>query len=418
MLKNITTHPRFFKNLSTLFIAQGGLYVFHLITLPYVTRILGPESYGTMSYVLAFVGCLILLTEWGFGYYGVKEIVKLGDKLKECSQIFWSILLTKLLIALFGFIFLCIYLIVNPKFVELYFIAFIGVLSSIFSPGYYYQALQHNSPFTFIMLIVRLLCIGLTYLLITDRNDINFAILILSGGNLIISILGLLHLLKTKKLFFIESIRFDIPKILKSALPFVFVTATQQIYLNLVILLIGVFSDKSEVGYFSAAYFFLRFLITFQQPITQAIFPKSVMTLLTYESSFDGLRKVFFYGLVLSILVSLSLFFCADYLILMMYGDQFFKAANLIKILSLMPISIFLNNFFGVYLLLSAGFEKQYTSLILGGTILGLTLTLFLSINFGSVGAAFGVFFTESMIAALMMVGAYVLIPRIQQIFK
>ena len=60
---------------------------FPLVTFPYVTRVLGPESLGIVSFVDSFAGYFILIAALGIPVYGVREIAKHKQK-EDQSRIF------------------------------------------------------------------------------------------------------------------------------------------------------------------------------------------------------------------------------------------------------------------------------------------------------------------------------------------
>ncbi|EIV7885350.1 oligosaccharide flippase family protein, partial [Escherichia coli] len=56
---------RVFLNAVYLFVVQGVTYLVPLITLPYLVRVLGAQSYGVLSFSLAIIQYFILLTDYG-----------------------------------------------------------------------------------------------------------------------------------------------------------------------------------------------------------------------------------------------------------------------------------------------------------------------------------------------------------------
>lgn len=54
------------QNLLALYGVQFANYLLPLITLPYLTRVLGPESWGSLVVVQSFAQYLSLLVEYGF----------------------------------------------------------------------------------------------------------------------------------------------------------------------------------------------------------------------------------------------------------------------------------------------------------------------------------------------------------------
>ena len=79
ILKNNTV-----KNGIWLYILQFFNTVFPLLTLPYVTRILGTNGYGIFSYALNIITYLQVIVEYGFNLSGAREIaIQESEKERE-----------------------------------------------------------------------------------------------------------------------------------------------------------------------------------------------------------------------------------------------------------------------------------------------------------------------------------------------
>ena len=103
---------KIFKNASYLGIVQLVNYVFPLITVPYVSRIIGPEGYGIINYATTFVGYFSLLIAYGFDLTGTRRIVKHLEQPSKINQIVSEILTARILlfiISIFLFILALIY---------------------------------------------------------------------------------------------------------------------------------------------------------------------------------------------------------------------------------------------------------------------------------------------------------------------
>ena len=60
---------------------------FPIIIFPYIARVLGAEGLGTYNYYNLTISYLALITSFGIGIYGVREIGKYKDNSKERSQV-------------------------------------------------------------------------------------------------------------------------------------------------------------------------------------------------------------------------------------------------------------------------------------------------------------------------------------------
>ncbi|MBP8976516.1 MAG: oligosaccharide flippase family protein, partial [Bacteroidetes bacterium] len=64
---NSTVH-RIARNFFSLNIVQVASYIFPLIALPYIVRVIGPEKYGTINFAQAIISYFTLVIIYSFDY--------------------------------------------------------------------------------------------------------------------------------------------------------------------------------------------------------------------------------------------------------------------------------------------------------------------------------------------------------------
>ena len=79
------------KNIFWNSVRVGSNLVFSLVTFPYVSRVLGPDTIGLFNYVTAIAAYFTLFASLGFPIYGVREIANVKDKPEEFGNIVISI---------------------------------------------------------------------------------------------------------------------------------------------------------------------------------------------------------------------------------------------------------------------------------------------------------------------------------------
>lgn len=88
----------FYKNLFWQILLQGAKYVFPLLLLPYLTRILRPDGYAVYAYVISYGTLVQVFVEYGFNLSGTRFIAQAKDK-DEQGRITGDIFISRLFLS-------------------------------------------------------------------------------------------------------------------------------------------------------------------------------------------------------------------------------------------------------------------------------------------------------------------------------
>ena len=269
-----------FSNLTSNFISltllQALNYILPLITLPYLVKTLGIDNFGLLSFATATVAYFGILTDYGFNLTATKEISMNRDNKSKVVEVFSSVMSIKLLLLLFSFLLLNIVLFSFERFSEdwlIYLLSFGSVVGQFLFPIWFFQGMEKMRYMTYLNVISKLIFTIAIFLFIEEREDIYLVPLFFSLGGIVA---GLLSLYIIYKEFNIE---FRLQKLstLKNYLVQGWHVFLSRFYVSMYtttnLLLLGLFTNTTVVGYYSIAEKIVLAISGLYEPLNQTLYP-------------------------------------------------------------------------------------------------------------------------------------------------
>ncbi|HDC4344286.1 TPA: oligosaccharide flippase family protein, partial [Klebsiella quasipneumoniae] len=167
------------KNIVWLTITQISSYVFPLLTLPYLIRVLGMNVYGVYAIVLAFSQYLLLLVDFGYNLTATREVALVKEDKIELSKVFWTTMLSKLFLCILGFVStITVIFFYNTQFILLSVVAYFSVLGNAFFPVWLYQGLEKMRFLSIVSVISRSIVLLCTFIFVKNPYDLNYAVIV------------------------------------------------------------------------------------------------------------------------------------------------------------------------------------------------------------------------------------------------
>ena len=145
------------KNIFWNSVRVGSNLVFPLVTFPYVSRVLGPDTIGLFNYVTAIAAYFTLFASLGFPIYGVREIANVKDKLEEFGNIVNSIFTANVIATFIVYLaYSVVALLISGEYLLLYFIIYlyINYLNvSIYNYIHFTSIKNHSFLFAYVLSI-------------------------------------------------------------------------------------------------------------------------------------------------------------------------------------------------------------------------------------------------------------------------
>lgn len=380
-------------NFFSLSLLQIGNYVLPMITLPIISRIIGPENYGAINYAFAYVGYFVLLINAGFDLYGTRLILQNRDNPVEINKVFSRIIAAKTtLLVIAGFLFLLSIYFVGPLREQklITFFTFILCVGWVINPSWLYHGMQDSRRYAVFSFVSKLLFSVLVVLAVQHREDYIYHPLITSLSHVLVSFISCYYAMKKYGLKLCRVSRSEIKRTLNEnrKLSLIWWISNQAQSTNLVIA--GFFLLPLDLGYYSAA---LRLIFIIQSiismPLNTVLFPYIGEAFLNnYEQGMKRLKKIFPLLTFIALGMTLGTLLFSKYVIHGFYGAEFAGAEELLKIFSIVLFFSTINGALGQQVLLNLKLDSVYMKFVMTGFFLNI-IFLFLFIHLkGGVGAA------------------------------
>ena len=406
------------SNFTSLTILQISNYLFPIILLPYLVRVLGVEKYGLISFAIAFHAYFITLCEYGFNLSGTKFISVNRDSIEKLSTAFSAIVLIKFLLFILSFIILLTVVFTFNRFTNEWQVYILGsgfILGNVLFPLWFFQGMEKMKYISFIQIVIRFFFTVSVFLFVVSENDYLLYVLLLSLSRILVGILGLVAAIVRFKIAFkiskLESVRFH----LKDGWNIFLSMISINVYTTSNTFILGLFAPDVVVGYFAAADKLRRALQGITTVISQTVYPHGNNLLRdSFEKFSSFMKKLLAVQSVIGLSISIALFFFSELLVQLVLGNSFNDSVLILKILSPLPFLIALSNVFGIQIMLSLGLDKQVNKILFAAAVIHIIILFILIPNFYAIGASISMGITEGFVTLAM----FIFVFRKTKVFK
>ena len=273
----MTVKKRIIENITSLFALQGLVYLFPLITYPYLIRVLGPEKFGLLSFAQALIQYFVIFTDYVFNMSAPREIAIYRENADQLSSIFSATMVVKLVLLLVSSIVYIAIISTIPYFHSewaVYLIYFLTVIGNVFTPIWFFQGIEQMKYITLINFIARGSMTGCIFIFVRNSNDYLLAAGLQAGAYLFAGILsmGILWGQMLVKPRWPEN--WDGVKTAAKESNQVFLSQlSMSIYSYGSVVMVGLVSGQALAGYYSIVQKFSAGVVGLVQPISQGFYP-------------------------------------------------------------------------------------------------------------------------------------------------
>lgn len=369
-----SSNKTFAKNTFFLYIMTGAKFVLPLIITACLTRRLGPDAYGVISYLTPVMGYFILLFDFGFNFSATKKIAQHRANPVLIEKTIAAVYTAKILLVLAGFLplmllLLCIDLL--RQYVLLTVLYYLSTAAQIFIPDFLYRGLEKMEGVTTRYILAKLITAVLIFLAVRDDGGLILVPLAYLIGTVAAALHTNHHMVK--KLGYrvaLGGLREAAAELRESGIYFVSTFASTALSVTSTFVMGIVGMPTAQIAYWGVAFQVVQAVQAMYDPITTSIYP--------YVAGKRDHKFVLRITLCLLPLVAAGcvlLYWLAGLAVKIIAGSAYLAAVPVLQALTPMLLFSFVAQMLGFPLLGALGRERQasFTTLVAAGAqILGL----------------------------------------------
>lgn len=390
-----------FANFGYLSLLQIAGYVFPLITMPYLARVIGADGFGKIAFASAIVVWIQTISDWGFNLTATRDVAQNRNNKEKVSRIFSNVLWARCILTILSGLILLFVVLVVPYLREnadIIFVTFLLVPGYILFPEWFFQAIERMKYTTIFNLIIKLIFTISVFIFIHKREDYLIQPLLTTIGYLLCGI-GALYLIlkkwgyalyKPELTEILETIRNSADVFINNLMP--------NLYNSFSVMLLGFFCGSTANGMYDGGNKFPTIFYNFQSVLSRAFYP--FLSRRPDKHSFYAKLNIGSALIGAVFLIAIS-----PLVIKIMLGDEFEKSVIVMQILSFSVVFLAMSYTYGTNYLIINHKEKPLRNLTFVSSIIGMCVSIPLVYYFSYIGAAVTVLFCRG----LLGIGSYVL---------
>ncbi len=400
LLTRLSGH-RVVRNAALMYAVQMSSYVFPLVILPYLARVLSREKFGLIAFSQMFIWYFIILVDYGFNLTATREVAVNREDSAKVSRIFGAVMGAKAILTVLGFLLMVGVVMAMPKLrpdLDLYLLAFLGVVGNLLFPVWLYQGLEKMNEVALRDFGAKLLALIAIFGLV--RGDAEY--LLAGAAQPVASLVcGLVVLMRLKSL----GVRIELPTwvevkqaFVQGWVPFLGLSAVSGAMISNVVVL-GLWSTPVEVAVFSGGQRIIIALRTMVAPVSTALYPyasqkasRSEREAMEFVMRIRGMVAVPF--LVCGVVMVAG----APWLLPWFLGPKYVDSVPVMQIMAFIPLMFSLVQIHSTYYMLACGYDKEWMRITMTVTAFNLiAMTFFLYTMRGAYAIAWTSLLTESL---------------------
>ena len=394
------------QNILSLVSIQAAGVILPLLMVPYLARVLGPDTWGRVVYAQAIGLYVAIMVEYGFNLSAVREIARERESPEGQSLIVAGVLGAKTL--LLGISLIVVYS-VSPWIPHLnhdrslLWAGVIGAGVRALNVFWYFQGIERLRLISVLNVAANTLAVIAVFVFVNSPENAIRVLLFQGAASALVLVISLAMIYW--RIPFRRPTRVSIASAMRMGRSMFLFRGLVSAYTTGNVLLLGFLASSAVLGYYSGAERICKGLVNLVQPVTQALFPRNAY--LMERSPIDAARLTRTSLLVLGlsgVAMMLGLILGAPIIVTILLGPGYEASTNVLRVLAPIAPLIAISNVLGLQWMLPLGLDRWLnTTIALAGAV-NVIVAIILVPIYSEMGMAISVFASEAFVVGMMWV--------------
>ena len=340
---------------------QAAKYLFPFITIPYLTRVLGPEVYAVRAYILAAMTFVQVFLDYGFTAYGTREIAQRKDDPSAIRGVIGEIVLLRIVLCVVGALLVALItpliplMAANPLYVA---IAYVCVCFKATLPDFVFQGLEDMAIITYRFVVSQAVAIVLIFLLIHGPEDLLWVPALEALTALIALVWSWTNVIRSRGLSPAKPGKPQLKAAFKTSSVFFLSGAATTIFTSLTTLMIGILiEDDKQISYWSLAMTAITAIQALYTPVTNSLYPH-----MCARKDFALVKRLLTIGMPVVLVGTIAFALLDETIMLVLGGREYLDGSYIIAMVSPVLFFSFPAMLIGFPVLAAVGWDRQLTA--------------------------------------------------------
>lgn len=319
------------ENTVMLYIMTFSTHFLSLVTVPYQTRVLGPDIYGKIGFAQAFTTYIQLFLDFGFILSATQDVAEKSDDKKALSRILTAVFYCKLILGVVSLgivIILCASVTKFREDVLLYILFYIYILVNSFLPDYLYRGLEKMSAITFRTVGIKLFFTVAIFVFLRSEEQYYVIPILNTLGVIAACIWAYWDLWRRFEVTFTKVQFSYVWKTLVQSSGYFLSRIASTIYSATNTVIIGFLYPGVQLGYYSSAEKLMTTAQSACSPIADSLYPYMVR-----NKDFKLIKKIMLVFMPVIVMGCIVVGIWAEPLCAIMFGEEFRASGEFLRYL-------------------------------------------------------------------------------------